>query len=93
MATAPDGRPVHRRRSTHVQPSLQSVGNLDHCEAALGTWGYGPFDSDYAEDFLEDLARADDIVGRLREVMSRVADARPDRWIRSQAMMRRWLRR
>ncbi|MGI5418393.1 DUF4259 domain-containing protein [Actinomadura luteofluorescens] len=48
---------------------------MDHCEAALGTWGYGPFDSDYAEDFLEDLAGVDDIVGRLREVMSRVADA------------------
>ncbi|MFB9198064.1 DUF4259 domain-containing protein [Actinomadura verrucosospora] len=52
-----------------------SVGDLDHCEVALGTWGYGPFDNDYAQDLLEDLAKADDIVDRLREVMSRVADA------------------
>ncbi|XRQ10087.1 DUF4259 domain-containing protein [Actinomadura welshii] len=41
----------------------------------MGTWGYGPFDSDYAQDFLGELAGARDIVDRLREVLSRVADA------------------
>jgi hypothetical protein len=41
----------------------------------VGTWGYGPFDSDYAQDFLEELASVEDVVGHLREVLSKVADA------------------
>lgn len=41
----------------------------------MGTWGYGPFDSDCAQDFLADLAGVDDILDRLRQVLSRVADA------------------
>lgn len=41
----------------------------------MGHWGYGPFDSDNAHDFLEDLACMDDVVGHLREILSQVADA------------------
>jgi hypothetical protein len=44
----------------------------------VGTWGYGPFDSDYAQDLLEELASHEDVVGHLHEILSKVANA-PER--------------
>ncbi|MFD9950579.1 DUF4259 domain-containing protein [Nonomuraea sp. NPDC059023] len=47
-------------------------------EALVGTWGPGPFDSDYAADFIDELHRADPDIQLVlvRELLERMAGSR-----------------